>query len=128
MLIISYLYFCHVLNPFEVEFYTDREILFKGNYFFLDQRKENVFNGIIASKESNYSKEYQSRFLFQGYRFKMDSNNKIIKYNIDNRYLALLRDQEQKKYFIIDYLDGRILNDVSDRERIVEIISKIENN
>lgn len=117
-----------IYNPFEVEFYTDRKILFKGNYFFLDQRKENIFNGIIASKESNYSKEYQSRFLFQGYRFKMDSNNKIIKYNIDNRYLALLRDQEQKKYFIIDYFDGRILNDVSDREKIVEIISKIENN
>lgn len=117
-----------IYNPFEVEFYTDRKILFKGNYFFIDQRKENIFNGITASKESNYSKEYQSRFLFQGYRFKVDSDNKIIKYNIDNRFLALLRDQEQKKYFIIDYLEGRILNDVSDREKIVEIISKIENN
>ena len=117
-----------IYNPFEVEFYTNRKILFKGNFFFLDQRKENVYNGIVASKESNYSKEYKSKFLFQGYRFKVDSNNKIIKHNIDNRYLVLLRDQEQKnfEYFIIDYFDGRILNDVLDKEKIVELVNKIE--
>jgi hypothetical protein len=58
----------------------------------------------------------------------MDSNNKIIKHNIDNRFLVLLRDLEQKnfEYLIIDYFDGRILNDVLDKGKIVELINKIE--
>ena len=117
-----------IYNPFEVEFYTDRKILFKGNFFFFNQRKENIYNGIIASKESNYSKEYHSKFLFQGYKFKVDSNNKVIKYNINNRYLVLLKDQEQKnfEYLIIDYFEGKILNNVLDKEKIVELISQIK--
>lgn len=115
-----------IYNPFEVEFYTNRKILFKGNFFFLDRRKGNIYNGIVASKEGNYSRKYNSRFLFQAYKFKVDSKNEIIKYNIDDRYLILLQDRgpEPFVYVIIDYFDGRILNEFTDKKKIAELISK----
>lgn len=114
-------------NPFEVEFYADRKTLFKGHFFFLDHRKDNIYNGIVASKENNYSEEYHPRFLFQGYQLKVDANNKIIKYDIDNRYLVLLRDQQstENEYLIIDYFEGRLLDGVLDKEKIHELAGKI---
>lgn len=114
-------------TPFEVEFYADRKTLFKGHFFFLDHRKDNIYNGIVASKENNYSKEYHPKFLFQGYQLKVNANNEIIKYNIDNRYLVLLRDQQKTEndYLIIDYFEGRLLNGVLDKEKIDELMGKL---
>jgi hypothetical protein len=114
-------------TPVEVEFYTDRKVLFKGQFFFLDHRNDNLCNGIVASKADNYSKEYHTRFLFQGYQLKVDANNQIIKYDIDNRYLVLERNQKKTKndYLIIDYIEGRLLDDVMDKEKIEELSGQI---
>ncbi len=99
-------------NPKEVDFFKLDSIYSKGNYVFIDKRKENIFNGISAEC-GNYKKEIDYKVLFHGYRFEIDSNEKL-KYVISDKKLLTLKQivsDSIAKDFTIDLERGLIINE-----------------
>lgn len=121
-------YFCYNLmdlyNPVQVDYYCCDDCIFNGKYFFLDKRKENIYNGLLV-EVPKYMKINAVFFLFQGLKFELDESNSIITRKIKNRYLVLhqIKDNGDKSPLIIDYLEGRILDYEKDRELIKDLIA-----
>ena len=98
-------------NPKEVDFFKFDSIYFKGNYVFIDKRKENIFNGISAEC-GNYNKEIDYKVLFHGCRFEIDSSEKL-KYMISDKKLLTLKQivsDSIVKDFRVDLESGLIIN------------------
>jgi len=112
----------NINKPFEVETFNPESKSFKSEFFFLDKTKESIYNGIVSSLKRNKQERWEiaSRFLFQEYRMKENSENKIIKKQIENRYLLLYRmiDKDSTENIIVDYDSGKLLNNNEDKELI----------
>lgn len=110
-----------IYNPFEVECYVSKD--FPYHHFFLDKRSNGLYNGILSSTDNGWD-IINTSFLFKGHHFKEDSNRRIKKKKIKDRYLLLTRYVENSNVdepFIVDYQDGKILNNKSDKKLIMKI-------
>lgn len=109
----------NINKPFEVEMFHPNSKYFKGEFFFLDKPRESIYSGIVSSLKRNKQEQWEiaSKFLFQEYRMKENSENKIIKKQIENRYLSLYRliDKDSTENIIVDYDSGKLLNNNEDK-------------
>lgn len=101
-------------NPKEVDFYKSDSPYAQGNYIFIDQRKENIFNGFTASTNNNYyEKVMDCKILFHGYRFELTSEGKL-DYEITKNKILILKQilgDSQSIDFLIDLKKGEIIKD-----------------
>lgn len=112
----------NINKPYEVEMFHPESKYFKSEFFFLDKFNVNSYNGIISSLKRNKQERWEidSKFLFQEYRMKENSDKKIIKKLTENRYLVLNRifENETLENIIIDLEAGKILKESEDSELI----------
>lgn len=112
----------NINKPFEIELFHPESKYFKSEFFFLDKSKENTYSGIVSSLKRNKQERWEiaSRFLFQQYHLKENSENKIIKKQIENRYLLLHRliDKDSTENIVVDYDKGKLLNSIEYKELI----------
>jgi hypothetical protein len=121
--------FCYNLmdlyNPIQIEsFYMEKSNI-SGNYFFLDKRKDNTYNGIFAEMPRINTVD-SVHFLFQGIKFETDSNKIITRRIVDNRYLILSEKNEtgDNSPIIIDYKIGKVINSEDSEKMLNELKSR----
>jgi hypothetical protein len=108
--------FCYNLmdlyNPIQVESFSSENSSINGNCFFLDKRKDNLYNGLVA-KMPGINKVDSVYFLFQGLRLEADGNGMPIRKFVNNRCLILFELQESGYSIpiIIDYKFGKVIRD-----------------
>lgn len=123
--------FCYMLldlyNPVEIDGVFQEPSYSSPFYFFLDQRKDNIYNGIFVHNSTRAFEKIE--YLFKGFRFKLNENKELVKHDIDKQYLVLKQFDKEDNLIdcIIDYKNGKLLDSETDRELMNEILEKINN-
>ncbi len=111
-----------IYNPFEIECYVSEN--FPYHHFFLDKNSSGLYNGIVSYTDNGWD-IISTSFLFKEYRFEEnDVDKSILKKDIKDQYLFLRHYPEKSNVsqpFVIDYREGKILNNTSDKKLIKEL-------
>lgn len=77
------------------------------NYFFLDHRIDNIYNGIVI-KNHSYRNYEPAEFLFQGIMLELDENRNPIKEIIDDRFIKLnsIEGDGTVTPIVVDFIAG----------------------
>jgi len=121
--------FCYKLldlyNPVEIDGYYTEPSYSSLFYFYLDNRVDNIYNGICVNNATRNIDKID--YLFKGFRFQQHNNDSIIKSNIDKQYLLLKQYNKEDNIvvLVIDYKNGRLLDSESDKELIDKLLNEI---
>lgn len=98
-------------HPEEVQFFKTDSNYFSGYYAFVDLRKDNIYNVIIASN-GNFKKEITSDIFLIGLRFEQDSTHQLAKEVVNNRYLIFrqIKPDASIERLIIDLQAGKLID------------------
>lgn len=121
--------FCYKLldlyHPVEIDGYYTEPPYSSPFYFYLDNRKDNIYNGIYVNNATRNIDKID--YLFKGFRFKQYNKDSIIKSDIDNQYLLLKQYDKEDNIIdlVIDYKNGRILDSDSEKQLINKLLNGI---
>lgn len=113
-------------KPVSVKGYYTSPPILSPYFFFLDHRKDNIYNGICVKNKIRHIENMQ--FLFKGLRFQQDEQGKIIKHEIDKQYLLLtqITKDNKKVPLMVDYKNGKLLDSQKDKELIDRLVKNRE--
>ncbi len=99
-------------NPEKVPWYAAANQPYPTSCLFLDNRNENIYNGIFATYK-NYSNTIDYKFLLHGYRFEQNPNGEIKKEIVSDKFLILnqLDSEGNVSKLKIDLKEGLIAED-----------------